>query len=318
VISLNTETRDVPGAKRARFRIRYLITALIVAVFLIFGAVALALLISSQNRLVQKSKNELIKTMCEDAYSTAKSFVPFLLPIFMQNASAPDPSNAAKYLRGELTDGQKAIDATLKKLVDDGLSGMKYLMVISKPDSTYTPGGIVLISSDESLVYKWKVPADVIDAITKGKKYIYSKNGIPELGIAKDGLIILQPLIDPGSTTKASNVIVSAKSIKSQVDDINAFVEREQRNTSLLFALVILGCLLIVILVTFFILSFLIRTRITEPIDKLAANAELVMEGDLDANIEIHEGGDFESLERAFKEMVTSIRMMLEKSMGDE
>lgn len=309
------ETKQgAPASKRARFRIRYLVTALIVAVFLVFGGVALLLLLSSQNRLVQKSKNELIQTMCQDASSSMKSFTPFLVDIFMRNSTDHTPGDTAKFFAGEITNAQKAIDIELKKLVDNGLLGMKDLLVISKPGSLYTPGSTVICASDESMVYKWKVPSDVINAMREGKKYIYRENGIPELGIKKDGLFVVEPLYDPGSTTVYSNCAVAAKSIEHEVGAINAFLSHEQKNTSLVFSLVILGCLLVVILVTFFILSYLVRTRITEPIDKLAVTAEELMAGNLDTDIEVHEGGDFESLERAFKEMVASIRMMVEKS----
>jgi len=42
------------------------------------------------------------------------------------------------------------------------------------------------------------------------------------------------------------------------------------------------------------------------------------MEGNLDVDVEVHKGGDFENLERAFKEMVDSIRKYIAKSTGEE
>jgi len=75
---------------------------------------------------------------------------------------------------------------------------------------------------------------------------------------------------------------------------------------------------LVVAIISFFVLSYLIRKRITEPIDELAATAEEVMQGDLEVEAKVHEGGEFEGLERAFKEMVDSFRKYIARSVGEE
>ena len=70
--------------------------------------------------------------------------------------------------------------------------------------------------------------------------------------------------------------------------------------------------------ISFFVLSYMIRRRITEPVDQLAAAAEQINEGNLDVDIAVHEGGEFEGLERAFKQMVDSWRTYIDKSVGEE
>jgi len=70
--------------------------------------------------------------------------------------------------------------------------------------------------------------------------------------------------------------------------------------------------------ISFFVLSYLIRRRITEPIDELAAAAEEVVQGNLEVEVKVHEGGEFEGLERAFKEMVESFRKYIARSTGEE
>ncbi len=42
-----------------------------------------------------------------------------------------------------------------------------------------------------------------------------------------------------------------------------------------------------------------------------------VMTGNLDVDVKVHEGGDFEGLEYAFKEMVESFRKYIAKSIDD-
>jgi nitrogen fixation/metabolism regulation signal transduction histidine kinase len=41
------------------------------------------------------------------------------------------------------------------------------------------------------------------------------------------------------------------------------------------------------------------------------------MKGNLDVDIEVHEGGEFEGLERAFKEMVESTKRLIARSVGE-
>jgi len=62
-------------------------------------------------------------------------------------------------------------------------------------------------------------------------------------------------------------------------------------------------------------LIYLQGGRFTEPIDELSAAAERVMEGDLEVEITVREGEEFEGLKRVFRDMVDSIKRMIERSM---
>jgi methyl-accepting chemotaxis protein len=99
---------------------------------------------------------------------------------------------------------------------------------------------------------------------------------------------------------------------------INAFYDDERSSADLLLWLTVIISILAVAIISFFVLSSLIRKRITEPIDELAAAAEEVMQGNLDVEINVHAGGEFEALERAFKEMVEGFRAFLERSTSEE
>ena len=72
----------------------------------------------------------------------------------------------------------------------------------------------------------------------------------------------------------------------------------------------------IVFLITFFILKRMIYKQITQPIDELTAVAGEVMDGNLDLEIDIREGEEFETLKRAFLEMLESILTVVNKSIG--
>ena len=79
----------------------------------------------------------------------------------------------------------------------------------------------------------------------------------------------------------------------------------------------VLGGILIIALITFLILSYLIRTRITEPIQELSSAAEQVMEGDLDVHITIRSGEEFEQLKRAFQSMVDEWGRLMTRSLQE-
>ncbi|MGQ9475487.1 MAG: HAMP domain-containing protein [Actinomycetota bacterium] len=100
------------------------------------------------------------------------------------------------------------------------------------------------------------------------------------------------------------------KPMAEEVAAINRFYDQERRTTMLALGLVVGTSVLAVIFVSYFILNILIRRRITLPVERLASSTERIMEGDLDVDIQIHEGGDFAVLERALKEMLESIRRM--------
>jgi methyl-accepting chemotaxis protein len=321
VTSLNMETRSsvAQSRKSGRSRIRLLMTVLTLTVFLIFGAVAFILLFSSQNRLAHKSKDELIQMVCQDASSSANSLMPFVEPLFFKNGTdnAAFQRDLPKILAKELTDGQEAADEALKKIVDDGLLNAKYVLVIHPPEPPITDTTDVVLSSDESLVYHWPVPDDLMEGISGDAQYIYKPNGIPDLGIEKDGVYIIAARY-PGLTSGVMNGVIGVTSIEDRVAEIDSFLASEQKSSRLAFALVMLGCLIVVFLITYVILSRLIRKRITKPIDELAVAAADVMEGKLDVDIKVNSGGDFEVLEQAFKEMVDSVHMMIERSTEEE
>ena len=313
----NKPRREGAGSKRGRFRIRYLITILIVMVFIIFAAITLFLFNASQDRLMSKSKDQLIQTMCEDASSAANSLMPFTNQIALEKAHDLNLSPQdiiAITSGGGITELQKEMNSMFQGFIDKGFLGVQKIIGMLPPTPPFTKDWLVASSNDESLVGKWKPPQSLIDAINAGDGYFYSEAGFPDLGIDKDGLMFIEPVALQGIATYTLGV----KSIEDEVAKIDSFVAQEKRNAMLLFSLVMVGCLLLIIIITFFVLSYLIRTRITQPIDALAATAEKVMEGDLSSDIEVHTGGDFESLERAFKEMLEAIRVMIERSTDKE
>lgn len=102
--------------------------------------------------------------------------------------------------------------------------------------------------------------------------------------------------------------------MQEKIDSINAYYNEERRNVSLTLVLSVFLSIIAVVIIIFFLLSYLIRKRITQPIDELSATAEEVMGGQIDVDVKVHEGGEFQGLESVFKEMLDSLRNLITRS----
>jgi len=305
--------------KRKRSRILYEITGLIVVVLVISGLVTFFLVRNSQNELINKSVDKVIETEANNItsalnYLTQTEIESGMTGIGMENF------DAAQFLQdmGEkkLGEFQKKAGEAMKKMVDSGFFDLEYYFVIVPP-SALSNEPFVVVSADESMVYNWEVPGYLLEAMESGEPYLLREEGMSELDLQGAQLMVFiseeSPVVEGFYTTS-----VCVIPMQERIDAINAFYDEERGSVSLTLFLSVFLSILAVILITFFVLNYLIRRRITEPIDQLAAEAEEVMDGNLDVEVEVHEGGEFQNLERAFKEMVQSIRKYIIRSTGEE
>lgn len=306
-----TERMITEGLRRKRSKILYQITAMIVVVFVITGCTSFILFRSSQERLAQQGIDKLIETRAQDFSSAFGVTGDFIAAEYMARATEPDAMGEfLQYLLDrKVTLIQSEINQRLKQMLEGGLLGIELLLVMLPP-GTISSESLVVISSDESLIYTWQSPDYVLNAFKEDKSYVYLPDGMPELGLEGEQLLLLYRYEGVPTTFW----IIGTRPMKEDVREIEAFFENESRKTTLMLALVIAGSVIVAIIITFFILSHLIRKQITEPIDQLSKVAGRVMQGDLDVDIEVREGEDFEGLKRVFKEMVDSIRLMIERS----
>lgn len=304
-----------PKYKSKRSRILYLITALIIVVFVAYGLVTWFIYRGSQDRLVEKSKDKLIQTEAENINSAANYIVELLLPRFEEAmGDMTSEEFAMSVMNREVIEAQRVVSEEIDKMMEAGLLGLDEIIYVLLPEGLITEP-LVLLSSDESLIYTWEVPEHLLEDVYEGKTYFYSEEGIPELDLQGKYLITIEYI---ESEVGPDSAVFTVKNMEGKVAEIDSFFSDEQGRINLVVGLVIFGSILVVILITFFILSFLICKRITEPIDELAAAAERVNQGDLEVEITVHEGGEFEGLERAFKQMVESFRRIIAKSVGEE
>ncbi|OFW55351.1 MAG: hypothetical protein A2Y75_10535 [Candidatus Solincola sediminis] len=305
------------NTKGIRFRkkrsiILYQIAGLVAVVLLISGVATFFLIQKSENRLINKSIDKQIETEANNMVSAlnyiTEAMVESTFAITEANAQQINSDIAQK----KMTDVQRAGDQVAKAMVDAGSFNLENLSVIVPP-TAFTGAAYVIVSSDESLVYEWKVPDYIVQAMQSETPYLLRKEGVPELGLEGAQLIILQA--QEISFAPGFNLfVVSVVPMQEKIDSINAYYNKERGNVSLTMGLSVFLSIIAVVIIIFFLLSYLIRKRITQPIDELSATAEEVMRGQIDVDVKVHEGGEFQGLESVFKEMLDSLRNLVTRS----
>jgi nitrogen fixation/metabolism regulation signal transduction histidine kinase len=317
---------------RKRSRILYRITALVVALMITSGVVIFLFVNDGYNRMIEKSvdkvveeKGEVIDTGME---YMAEVEAKEILGDLQQYTAEELLEMSRRTMSGEPGGMFLKSQERLKKLVEEGTMGVELIIevLLARPPIITESG--IMVASDDRLMErdengkpKYQVPEVVIATIADieegGESYRYLEDGIPEIGLEGKYLMCLYDL------SQLSPVLTGAwginfVSMEDAVADINAFYGSEKDRAIVIIAVVVGVSVVLAILITFFVLSVLIRRQITAPIEELSAAAEQVMEGDLDVEITVREGEEFEGLKRAFKEMVESIRKYIARAVGEE
>ncbi|MEW6553934.1 MAG: HAMP domain-containing protein [Actinomycetota bacterium] len=319
------ESKESRKLHSKRSRILYEVTGLVVVLVIVSGLMTFLFVNATFNRLVDKSIDKVVEEQAATidsglryvAQKESESILGDLSQLSMEELI--EMSNTAEET-GEPS--QFALDAAerMKKLVAEKVLGLAMVMDISLANPPFVSEDLVMVSTNEELIMQ-KPPEAVLAAIeevrAEGKTYVYLEEGMPELGLEGEYLLSLYDMSDlnPLFTGQWGAHFVPMSEAVASIKD---FYASEKNRAVLIIGLIIAGSVLLVILITFFVLRSLIRRQITEPIDALAITAGEVMEGNLDVEIEVHEGGDFEGLERAFREMVDSIKKFIARSVGEE
>jgi nitrogen fixation/metabolism regulation signal transduction histidine kinase len=297
-----------------RSSILYTITILVVAVFIVFGVLATLVFTSSQDKLIEKSKDKLIQSEVENVYSSINYITDLLSPVFYQKVGeAPTADLINALVKQQPTEAQTWMNEEMSKLVNQEVLGLEKAMLIVT-ESPISSRPLVLAANEDDLTTGWTIPDILSDAMENEKEYILVENGIPEMGLTGELLVSLKRLYDPVHGVTA--YFVGVTSLQDKVDEINSFFDQEKHRTDLLLFLVLIVSILVIVAITFFVLSYLLRKRITEPINQLSAAAEEIMDGNLDVEVPVRKGEELEKLKTVFNEMVRSIREVIDKSIG--
>ena len=311
-----SQRAPAPKHGRKRSRILYQMTAFLVVLFILSG---LAIFFSF-NAIRNRQFRESVDYMLQDHYENASQSYDYIYKLFGYLAYLTLPEidyteEVRAYLEKRPTPVTEYYSAWLKKMVDDGFLGADIMFVI-QPPSALTPQPQVYVSSDPSLIFKWRVPDYLMQAIDEGASFLYLPNGIPELGLNDETSVVFKRHDFNTPSIDMKIVYVGAGSVHDKVVAANDFYNHQRRASTISLALIMLLSSIILSLLSFFGLGYLIRKRITEPIDGLAATAEEVIDGNLDVEIDVQEGEELEGLKYAFNELLESFRKLISKSIS--
>ncbi|MBN2168628.1 MAG: HAMP domain-containing protein [Actinobacteria bacterium] len=320
---MSTEQKQSKKAK-GRSVILLQITALVLIVVIIMGGLSLLTFARSQDRLIEKSKQKLIKTEA----AMLQSAHEFLSGIFLQiselkAAGVPMDVRIKEFLNAiknkEISSTQIASNTNLNQMVKDNLLGVTGAIFILPATPPLTTKPTIVMASSDDLIYR-DIPESILELVDKGEDtYLVMDKGIPELGYEGAHLVSTYEFpINADDPSQASMWFVDFKPLEEEFADVDAFYAKEKRSTFIRVGAVIGGSLIVLVIITFFVLSYMIRNRITKPIDELSSVAEKVIEGDLDVEVPIRPGEEFWNLKKAFNDMIKSIRDVISRATGEQ
>ena len=306
------EEKESQRPRKVRLKVLYQMTAFLVILFILSG---LAIFFSFRG-IRERQFDESVDYLITDYAESASEAYDHLSQLFADLAAATlppfDPEEPTRALREKLiTPTVVYYNEWMKRMIDEGFMELDLMFAAALP-SPLVPEPLVFTSSDESLVYTWEIPGYILEAVEDDKSYLYLPAGIPELGMNDETLVYMK------ATSGFDSVYVAIAPFHDKVATINEFYDRQKRNSAVSMALIMLISAIVLSLLSFFGLRYLIHKYITRPIDELSAVADKLMEGDLDVEIEIQEGEEFEGLKYAFRELLYTINNLIIKSIDDE
>jgi len=310
------EKEAAPRPKRGRSRFLFEATAYLVILFILSGLAIFFSFTNVRNRQFNTSVDNLITDYANVVSEAFDNVTPQLLELSTMTLPPFDPQEPIlAILEKRINEYVHFIDVWMQKIIDEGALSANRMFLIAMP-SAFIQQAEIVMSSDESLIYNWPVPDYLQQVINDNKIYVYLPRGIPELGMNDESLVIIKKMEGMVNLSFPS-AFVGVGSIHEKVAAINDFYNNQKKDSTILMVLIMLISALLLSLLSFFALRYLIRKRITKPVDELSAAAEEVMEGNLDVEIEIHKGEEFEGLKYAFKELLDAFRSVISQSVED-
>jgi methyl-accepting chemotaxis protein len=287
--------------------------------FVAYGLAGFAIFNHWQNGLVGEGTDEMIRGI--SAYFANESdFIRHTLdPVIteklvregMRELSLEE--QYALIVNKQFSDYQRFYNQFCADLVERSALGLDAVFVILS--GMGIPGGsTVVVSNDESMIYEWPVPSYLLEAIDDETPYLYLEGGVPELGLEGEHIIFVEVF----SYAQLTQAYVGVKSLRAEVGEMRDFYESERKAVSARYIPTVAVSLVALVLLSLLVLGFLLRRNITRPVEELSEAAGRVMQGDLDVEIAVREGEDLAGLQRAFREMVESLRRLISRSVeGD-
>ncbi|MBN2168903.1 MAG: HAMP domain-containing protein [Actinobacteria bacterium] len=305
------------SGQRSKFLLQ--ITALFAALFIIAGSLSVVMTGRSINNLVKNSKNKLVETDAQ-LISSSHAFMAELL-IRMYDPTGALSQEIIGYYDKVINRDPEAIpflmelSETLRKMIDYGFFGLTLVYAVFPPMPGITESSFIFASSDDE--YILEEPAEeILEMIDKGvDSWKLFENGISGMGLDEGYLVTTYVVSTPGSPLRTWSI--DFKPMSEEIKSINSFFQDEKSKLNLVIGLTVGISVLVTILIVYFALSYLLRKKITEPVDELTAAAEDVIKGNLNVEVKVRSGEELENLKRIFNRMVKSLRDLVAKSLVD-
>lgn len=319
------------GRAWSRSSILLQISIILIAVFIVSGILSLLLFRQSEAKLIEKSKEKIVQSIGETICSGHYYISSLIAQYYSLKTAGSLGPEATKKLFSALADKQISpiqaiINDGLKELIDKRFQGLvlafeslgpipgildEATIVMSSDDKymyTALPDALEDLfgmSSDENTPYRMRVDED--------SSFMLAEDGIPSMGLSGKYLVMAYKH-EPDPSTPEYFKFFNFKPMARQLVAIDDFYDVESANALLFISVVILADIGAVLIITLLILNILIRRRITRPVDELSRIAEEVVGGNLDIEVPIRKGEEFENLKTAFNEMLTSLRDLISKN----
>jgi HAMP domain-containing protein/preprotein translocase subunit SecG len=297
--------------REKRHKTLYQVTAILIAVYVIAALATYFIYNRSQDRLIDESREKLIQMEVENAAANSSFVIDYLVLLGGNKLRGMDAASlAAAEAAGGLTPGQEYLNDKLANMVDAGFMGLEAAAVFLLPGGS--TGAEVVAASDGSRVFVAEMPESVTGACAEGSPYMWSEDGLPQLGIHGKSLLVTKR-VSLGTTGLAAGY-VAVKPMQAEVEEIESFFSDKKKAGSRNLASLCGISIAAMSLLTLAFLAFLIQRRITRPINELSSAATEVMAGDLEKKVPVRNGDEFEGLERALNTMVGILNSILSGS----
>ncbi|MBN1288087.1 MAG: HAMP domain-containing protein [Actinobacteria bacterium] len=295
---------------RARSSILFQVTALTVVVFIMASIVSYYVYMRSTDALIEKSREKVINTQAGDMSSSFLFITDMIASQMEEKVGAMDIMTFVQAIQDkEVLPIQETANTQMKKMIDDGTLGLQICAVaIPEVPPTITEP-LVIMTSEDTLMYT-EVPESISKYLEGDGGHELLENGVPEWGLENEQLLVYD--LQRAEALRGYGMwAILLRPMHDDIGSIEGYFNKEKKNIDILMTIVIISTILLLVAIMFLVLSFLIRKKITRPIDELEEAAEKVMEGDMDIEVPIRKGEEFERLKYAFNEMLKSIRKFM-------
>lgn len=233
-----SQKQDLSRYQKGRSRVLHRMTAFLVILFIISGVIIFFSYRDSQNRQIRESVDARLtaynKNVAE-GYEFMNRLLRALTLVSYPGVGSLETVDA--FLEKQPTPVQGFLNSHLKTTVDAKMLGAEVGMAMIVPSSPQQQA-VVVASSDEGLIYNWQAPDYLLQAIRDGEPYIYLPDGMPELGLGDETLILLKMGESAGSNFPLT--FVRVVSDHDELAAINIFYDQQRKDAGIALGLIIL------------------------------------------------------------------------------